>query len=765
MNTSSSSFTRSLVLVAVVLIAGALFLATPGKVSAATCTTTGNGTWDDTTTTIWDCASVPAATDDVIINHIITFNDSTGASVKTITINSGKTLSIGTLSGAARTITIYTKLELAGGTLNNISSGNTIEIGGQFINSGTFTPFNSTVKFFGPTSISGTSESSFFHLWIESGTLTGPDANINIAGNFTNNSAVFIPGSGTVTFNGASTQTITGSTTFNNISISASASLTAASGTDISLSGSWTQSGAFSANNGLVEFIGSGNPSISGSPTFYNLTVDKTTTLGTNSLITVTNNFELIKGTISIYTGSSFKNITLTGGIFNPSSTGSNIHVSGNWSKALDATFTPNFGVIEFNGAGGQTISGTTTFDNLKIINGTDVTPNAPITVNQTLSLPGSLFPVTGSNFYDVNIEDGGTFQPSLGAVINVSGNFSHNLGGNFFPGTSTIVFDGTSVQFIDGDSVTDSVFYKLSINNTSGVYLDRSVTVSNQLILNTGRLILGINNLTMYASATVSGTPTATNMVVVDSSGSLCKYYNTSNRSFTYPIGDETGAADYSPVTLNFTSGTFTSGKACVNLTNSRHTSLPASITSYINRYWTISQTGISSFSCNATFTYTNGDIVGTESLMRGLHWSGAWTVLPPVNASTNTISATLTSFSDITAGNSIPTAVNIEYFHSQNVPDGVLLTWKTVSEEDTLGFNLLRKEISDDEFERVNSPLIPSAGLKDGSTYSFLDEDAEPGMVYIYQLEVIETSLQASTTIQLTHWPYSMYISLVNR
>lgn len=178
--------------------------------------------------------------------------------------------------------------------------------------------------------------------------------------------------------------------------------------------------------------------------------------------------------------------------------------------------------------------------------------------------------------------------------------------------GTGTIVFAGTMQQSVSGANA----FGGLTLNNSTGLVLNYDTKVNGTLTLTTGQIILGTSNLFLSATTTISGTPSATNMIVATGTGQLMKTF-TAIGSFTYPIGDNTGTAEYSPATLTFTSGTFgASAMAGVNLANAKY-SYDSVTGSYINRYWTITQQNITAFSCNAIFNYVVADVIGTESQM----------------------------------------------------------------------------------------------------------------------------------------------------
>jgi len=89
-------------------------------------------------------------------------------------------------------------------------------------------------------------------------------------------------------------------------------------------------------------------------------------------------------------------------------------------------------------------------------------------------------------------------------------------------------------------------------------------------------------------------------------------------------------------------------------------------------------------------------------------------------------------------------PTGIVVGSFEAQSKPDGVLLTWVTESEVNTVGFNLYRASIQDGERELLNSDLIPIQtypGATFGAVYTFFDPDVIPGETYYYWLEVVES------------------------
>jgi hypothetical protein len=199
-----------------------------------------------------------------------------------------------------------------------------------------------------------------------------------------------------------------------------------------------------------------------------------------------------------------------------------------------------------------------------------------------------------------------GTVVNNLGNIV-VKGNFINN--GTPFIGSGAIKFAGSSLQSIQGQNI----FTHLEINNIAGVTIDGPSTVYGTLTLTNGLVLLGENNLQLGPSANVSGIPGSSKMIVATGSGELRKQFS-GNGTFLFPVGNSGGSNGYSPVELNFTSGTYGTGNwVGVNLVNQPY---PGSTESYLNRYWNIEANGISGFNCTARFIYVSpSDIVGNEN------------------------------------------------------------------------------------------------------------------------------------------------------
>jgi hypothetical protein len=355
-------------------------------------------------------------------------------------------------------------------------------------------------------------------------------------------------------------------------------------------------------------------------------------------------------------------------------------------------------------------------------------------------TLPASVF----TTFNNLTIKGATTFA----ADIALTGNWTNDL--STVPSNFTVTFNGITSQSIGGTSPT--TFYNLTINNSgSGVTLNIDETVNGTLTLTNGLLILGSSNLLLGGTAIISGAPSASNMVVATGSGELRKTF-TGIGSFTFPVGDNTGTAEYSPVTLNFTAGTFTSAYAGVNLVNAKHPD-NGSTDHYIKRYWTVTSSGISSISCDVTFTYIDpADINGTEANLYCGSWSGsAWTLLLVANTTLNQLSGTVTSFSVFTGGEQSALPVELSSFSASVTKTGVLLNWKTDTEVNNYGFEILR-QAQDDEWEALG--FVEGHGNSNSpKEYNFKDSEINSAGIYSYKLKQIDNdgSYEFSKTIEV--------------
>lgn len=296
----------------------------------------------------------------------------------------------------------------------------------------------------------------------------------------------------------------------------------------------------------------------------------------------------------------------------------------------------------------------------------------------------GAKIIITGSAILDIEggSEAGYTNKTSgsdhgrinLEGKIILSGNWINNASADSVfinPGSNGEVhFSGSSNQDIGGSGFTS--FEKVVINNSNGITLGNDIVLYGDLSLDNGNILLGSNNLTLSTSSHITGTPSATKMIIATGGGELRKRFSGTG-SFTFPIGDNSGTNEYSPAVLEFTSGAFGSfAYAGISLTDSKHAN-NGSLTDYLSRYWSVTQNNINGFSCNVTFTYLDDDINGTESNIYGGQWENPnWIKLNTANTTNNQLTGTVNNFSDFTGGESSEFSISVSMTDDGEITEG---------------------------------------------------------------------------------------------
>ncbi|MBN4051583.1 hypothetical protein JYU16_02100, partial [bacterium AH-315-M05] len=177
--------------------------------------------------------------------------DYNGSGAQTVKLSIAANYSHLTLSNAG-TKTMPGVLDIDGnltmsGSANFATANYDFTLAGNWTNDATFTAGTGTITFDGTTLVSGTSITSFNNATISSN-LTGPaNDTINVAGNW-NNSGTFTHNSGTVTFNGSSAQSVTstGGETFYNLVINNTST------TGVTLNNAVTVNDSLTLTNGIV---------------------------------------------------------------------------------------------------------------------------------------------------------------------------------------------------------------------------------------------------------------------------------------------------------------------------------------------------------------------------------------------------------------------------------------------------------------------------------------------------------------------------------
>ncbi len=384
-----------------------------------------------------------------------------------------------------------------------------------------------------------------------------------------------------------------------------------------------------------------------------------------------------------------------------------------------------NSGTVTFSGTEAQRIQGpgATTFGTLVVNNDKGVTMQQNLTSSTSLTLTSGSLSI-GANTLILN----GTISQTLGSITG---------------GSSSNLSIGQAGLAVDLPALTLNNF---STDRIAGVTLTGDLTVNGVFTHTNGILDIDSHTFTLGNAASFAGTPGASTHVKA-TSGTLRKNY-ASTGSFLFPVGDGT---NYSPITLNFTSGSFSSGSASVSVNNTKHPN-NNSASHFLSRYWSVSSSGITGFSCNVSAQYADADISGTETLLTGANYSaGEWLDLGAVTPGSNLITGTVSGFSDFTAGESAAFPVEWLDFSATRQGGSVHLNWVTASETNNDYFAVER---SSDRNNWASLGSVAAAGNSDAPrTYNFLDQQPAAGNNF-YRLRQVDMDgrVQYSDVVELT-------------
>jgi hypothetical protein len=269
----------------------------------------------------------------------------------------------------------------------------------------------------------------------------------------------------------------------------------------------------------------------------------------------------------------------------------------------------------------------------------TTVALSAPVTLNGTLTLSNG---IVNNSTHNITFADGATIRRATG-MLTVQ---------PVFEGTINLVYISTLQTVTTGFELPLSrgVLNTLSIETPMNVNLGNTAFVGDRLTLVRGLLFLNDYDLSLDSAAVIDGHPADTAMVVTNGTGYLKKYY-THSQSFTYPVGDTVDQIEYTPATVSFVDGAFAADAYTgVRVLNSKHPS-NNSYSGYLNRYWILSEDGISGMTANLSFTYTSHDVSGSESNIVLGQWTGSrWNIYNPADSTTHTLTGMVDGFSDFT-------------------------------------------------------------------------------------------------------------------
>ncbi len=494
--------------------------------------------------------------------------------------------------------------------------------------------------------------------------------------------------------NGTTVTIDVGTATCLSMTINTGGTLISNAGINLDINGSWTNDGTFNAGTGTITFKGATNNTISGSsPTaFNNIIINKgadvnsvleatgSGAISNTGTLTITNGLlKMTTGTFQ-FGGSSQVTIPASGGIWvNGGNFSSGFYKIVNNGLIKISSGTANFGTGSGNEVHNQSngafqVSGGNVIISGRLENTASGTLSAGISSGVTIS-GGLITLATQGN----GASNTGSFDMSTSSSLNMSGGtvIFQNPSTAAIPIDLNIISGGTksisggTFQFGNASSPANSTFlvssgtplYNLSVfsNSVKVSLATNNLTVNNLLTLN-GQLQLNNQNLIIGATApAIAGTLGAGNgMIITNSSGEVRKNL-TFSFAYFFPIGSS--STEYSPVDVNFTAGTYSSAYVGVRVVNTKHPS-NTNTNNYLNRYWLINTSGITGPLYNVTATYLATDVVGNDAnIASGEYKTLPWLKHGAANTGARTISSTgvantgSTGFTGISLANPIVT------------------------------------------------------------------------------------------------------------
>ena len=359
-------------------------------------------------------------------------------------------------------------------------------------------------------------------------------------------------------------------------------------------------------------------------------------------------------------------------------------------------------------------------------------------------------------NMLSLHVNANMTFDATGFPVVNITGNngtFAFDDEGGFIQANSTVTFSGSVPQLISSTSLTNEIFYNLTISNTLGnVILGVPVTVTNQLSFISGLLDASNNSITLSAGNIPVIGASSSNYVItgngVTTTGQVFINNLSTNTSTLFPIGT---ATYYLPATVNTGANAGNSYSAFVfqGLTTNALENGPSFSVGVLSKSlaaeWNLTQTtGAGNAALTLNWASSGTTFEGSAFQLYGLnigisqYTAGAWQMATG-NGSVAMQSATSTfnSFSQFSVvGNGVILPILLSDFNAKLKTDNsVNLTWEYGDNAGIQDF-IVQKSNNGQNWKTIGT-VQANNDISDVTQYSLLDPDPATGSNY-YRLTV---------------------------
>ncbi|MBY0478158.1 MAG: T9SS type A sorting domain-containing protein [Chitinophagaceae bacterium] len=369
----------------------------------------------------------------------------------------------------------------------------------------------------------------------------------------------------------------------------------------------------------------------------------------------------------------------------------------------------------------------------------------------------GTLYISGSTDTFFVN----GHFTNSSAAALTNNGKFYTkqnfiNSQTSWTIGTGEVILNGTGDQLIS--SVSNSAFYKLTINKSSGLAtLASAVTINNTLTLTTGKLSLDNYDITIGNSASITGG--STNAYLIATGTGELKQQIAASGSKIFPVGTSTA---YTPVTVSLTAASITDVFHVRMLTAVYRNGTSGSVlnSNAVNATWMVSEAVNGGSDATLTCQWPASlELTGFDrQYSRLAHYTtSAWDYgFVNLNASgSNPYSVSRSGFSSfspfaVMMNMAVLPVTSLEIFGKQNGNEN-LINWSTLSEAGTAYFSI---EASMNGTDFTETGKVNAAGNSSNlRSYSFVHRNIN-NQSYSYRIKQVDEngSFVYSKVIRLT-------------